>query len=426
MIDFDDFYKLDNIVMNVANECPLRCSYCYAHKMKGLMSNDLAEKILDKCYKNHLEKGSKQKFNVSFYGGEPLLNWDCIKHSLEYCKEKQYDIDFGITTNLVILTDEMIEYFKEYDVGLLVSLDGSKEIHDENRCNSYDKVSQNIKKLLEKGLKKNIRIRMTITPQCCKKLWKNIKSIIDFGINIIESVLVTDMEWSEDDYNNLKNGLREVWDEVLNSYYTRNPYKIKFVEDYIDKDLWIGNKSQQEVCNAGSCYNCSIGVNGEIMPCHQRHLIPDNFDKLLLGNIWEDLVKIREDSFNTFTRKSNFYSCESCCAKSVCKGGCPSENLTENGDANIMNKQQCKIQQILYEVAFDRIKMWMWIDENIKLPPFIKKVVKNNMILLLMKQGFVENLDEIERLIKSLKEKDIFNCVRKTFEEQKELALKNH
>ena len=108
-MNFDDFYKLDNIVMNVTNTCNRHCKYCYAHTKSGMMGNNTAELILDKCYKNHLEKGSDKKFNVSFYGGEPLLNWDCIKHSLEYSKEKEYDISFGITTNLTILTDEMIK-----------------------------------------------------------------------------------------------------------------------------------------------------------------------------------------------------------------------------------------------------------------------------------------------------------------------------
>ena len=424
MIDFNEYYKLDNIVMNVANTCPLRCSYCYAHKMKGLMSNELAEKIIDECYQNHIEKGSYQTFEVSFYGGEPLLNWDCIKHTLEYSKQKKYDIKFGITTNLVILTDEMIEYFKNYNMKLLISMDGDKKLHDRNRCHSYNKVKNNLLKLLDNGLKDNISIRMTVTPECCKELWYHIYSIIELGVNDIETVLVTDIEWSKRDLYHLRKGLESVWDNVLESYYTRKPYNVKFVSDYIESDLLIGNKKQIHVCSAGDCRSCSIGVDGEIMPCHQRHLIPSNYDKVLLGNIRENSVKIREKEFNNFTRKSAFYDCEECIANVICKGGCPSENLTQNGDGNIMNKQQCMIQRILYEVALEKVTLLIYMDSlNMKLPPYLKRVVKNCKVLSLIKEGLIKNLDEIERLLKSLKAKNVFESVKETFKEQKEIAL---
>ena len=424
MIDFHDFYKLDNIVLNVANECPLRCSYCYANKIKGLMNKETVEIILDKSYKNHLEKGSKKKFKVSFYGGEPLLAWDTIKHCLEYCKEKQYDIEYSITTNLVILTDEMINYFKEYNIQLLISIDGGKEIHDKNRCNSYDIVVNNIQRLLDEGFLNNLTSRMTVTPECCKDLLGNIKSIIGIGFNSIETVPVTDMKWSDEDYKNFENGLNDVWEYVVDSYYNDNPINVKFVNDYLEKDLLIGNKKQIEVCNAGDCYNCSFGVNGDIMPCHQRHLIPNHYNDVLLGNIRENSVTIRENNFNKFIRKSNTYDCEKCFANIVCCGGCPSENLTQNSDANIMNETQCRITQIMYQTALFNMALIMGHHSlGYKLPEYLEIVAKNNDILSLIQDGFIKNFNEIEQLTYDLGN-NLLKSVYDTLQEQIEIVKK--
>lgn len=408
-MNFNDFYKLDNIVMNVTNTCNRHCKYCYAHTKSGMMGNNTAELILDKCYKNHLEKGSDKKFNVSFYGGEPLLNWDCIKHSLEYSKEKGYNISFGVTTNLTILTDEMIKYFKEYNVHLLISIDGRKETHDRNRDNSFDIVLENIKRLFENGLKDQMEARPTVMPYKCNELDKDIEYLIDLGFDTISPVIVRDTLWQEEDYDNLMEGLVLTWDLYFALWNDNKPVKIKLCDDYIDKDLVLGNKKQQEVCNAGDCKGCSIGVYGEIMPCHQRHLIDDKFDEFRNGFITSDEVK--DVNFNSYTRKSKAYDCDNCEARVICKGGCPSENWTENGDGNLMNVTQCNIERIMYITA-DRC-IHSLRDYHLDNCDFLQKVHYNRIMIENLSDVLIEmvetkklDIDKIEILIDTLKKNE--------------------
>lgn len=421
-MNFNDFYKLDNIVMNVTNTCNRHCKYCYAHTKSGMMGVNTAELILDKCYKNHLEKGSDKKFNVSFYGGEPLLNWDCIKHSLEYSKEKGYDISFGVTTNLTILTDEMIKYFKEYNVHLLISIDGRKETHDRNRDNSFDLVLENVKRLFENGLENQIEARSTIMPYKCNELSKDIEYLIELGFKTISPVIVRDTLWQEEDYDNLMEGLVLTWELYFGLWNDNKPVKIKLCDDYIDKDLVLGNKKQQEVCRAGDCNSCSIGVYGEIMPCHQRHLIDDKFDEFRNGFITSD--ELKDVNFNNYTRKSKTYDCEQCEARVICKGGCPSENWTENGDGNLMNAIQCNIERIMFIVADREIQRLG--DDHYNNCDFLQKVHYNRMLIEDLSDVLVEivktkkiNLIKIDILVELLKrnEEKIFPSTWATYNE---------
>lgn len=421
-MNFNDFYKLDNIVMNVTNTCNRHCKYCYAHTKSGMMGVNTAELILDKCYKNHLEKGSDKKFNVSFYGGEPLLNWNCIKHSLEYSKEKGYDISFGVTTNLTILTDEMIKYFKEYNVHLLISIDGRKETHDRNRDNSFDLVLENVKRLFENGLENQMEARPTIMPYKCDELSKDIEYLIELGFKTISPVIVRDTLWNEEDYDNLMEGLVLTWELYFGLWNDNKPVKIKLCDDYIDKDLVLGNKKQQEVCRAGDCKSCSIGVYGEIMPCHQRHLIDDKFDEFRNGFITSDEVK--DVNFNNYTRKSKTYDCEQCEARVICKGGCPSENWTENGDSNLMNATQCNIERIMFIVADREIQRLG--DDHYNNCDFLQKVHYNRMLIEDLSDVLVEivktkkmNLIKIDILLELLKrnEEKIFPSTWATYNE---------
>jgi len=388
-MNFNDFYKLDNIVLNVSNACNRHCKYCYAFTKKGLMSNEIAQKAIDKCYKNHLECNSDKKFNISFYGGEPLLNWDCIKFCLDYCKEQNYDISFGITTNLTILSDEMIQYIKDFNIHMLISIDGRKETHDRNRDNSYDLVETNVKKLFENDLGEQLEARMTVMPIKCEELVKDIEHLISLGFKTISPVIVRDTIWEEKDYENLIKGLSDVWDLYFNKWNENNPVKIKLCDDYVDKDLFVGNKKQQKVCSAGDCHTCSIGIVGEIMPCHQRHLIDDRNYLLRIGYIDNDEIGAKQP-FNYNLRKSKTYKCEYCQANVICKGGCPSENWTQNGDPNMMNATQCNIERIMFNVARNKIIELKYYKEK-DLCEFLSKVFLNSKILMHLHDIIEEN-----------------------------------
>lgn len=354
---FNDFFKLKDMTMNITNSCNLNCVYCFEHNKNGQkMSLDLAEKIIDKCYNNYVSHNeTKFPFVISFFGGEPFLAWDVIEHSLKYAKSKNYRIDFGVTTNLTMLTDHMIDIIDEYDLGLLVSVDGIKEIHDRNRCNSYDIVMKNLKRLLDRDLKHLIEVRMTVMPSDLDNLLDGIQTLFNLGIDNIAPVPVTDTNWTENDLESLKINMEKVWSwafDVYNDEENKRNLSLKCIDDYLEMILCpnILLNSQTKVCLAGTYSSCSIGVTGDIMPCHQRHTISEHYDELVIGNINND-TDLKEINFNNQTINSIENNCDKCLARAVCKGGCPSENLTENKNGNIMNKTQCSVLCAMVEIA---------------------------------------------------------------------------
>lgn len=387
---FNDFFKLRELTLNITNKCNLKCNYCFEHNKNGYqMSDDIAIKALDKCYNNYeLHKDEmKAPFMVNFFGGEPFLNFSLMENLMKYARQKNYDIEFGVTTNLTILTDHMIDVIEEYELGMLISIDGIREIHNRNRCGSYDIVKRNIQKLLDKHLGYLLEARITVMPQDAYKLFESVKSIVDLGLVNIAPVPVTDVNWSESELNDLRNSLRKIWEwlfEIYNDDNNKKNISIKVIEDYLEKVLTFEAIPEQfSVCSAGCNSNCSIGTNGEIMPCHQRHTIADKHNELIFGNISSDDIK--EINFNNFTRNS-LLNCEKCIAKNVCRGGCPSENLTVNGNANLMNENQCKIFQVMVEIAIEyqdkllkcsniRSRRLNAISENLKLLEFFKHEV---------------------------------------------------
>lgn len=354
---FNEYFKLRDVTLNITNNCNLRCPYCFENNKNDLkMSIENVEKILDKCYDNYLlTNDGKFPFVVNFFGGEPFLNFEVIEHAMKYASEKKYNMSFGVTTNLTILNEHMIDVIEEYELGILVSIDGIKEIHDRNRCNSYDKVKENVEKLINRHLGYLIEARMTILPEDVNELLNSIKSIVDMGIVNIAPVPVTDVFWSAEQLMNLYKNLNIVWDwlfDIYNDNENKKNITIKFIEDYIENVLMIPlNDYQTKVCSAGTFTSCSIGVNGDILPCHQRHAVSYKYRDLVMGNIFND-DDIKEIEFNNGTI-SGAYDCDDCIAKSVCKGGCPSENLTVNGNGNKMNEIQCMINIVMVTVAYE-------------------------------------------------------------------------
>ncbi len=151
--------KLRMITLQVTQQCNLRCSYCIysgnyynrSHSNRR-MSEELAKKAI-----NFLIEHSKdvKTINIAFYGGEPLLELELIKKCISYAEEKAEgkNLTFSITTNGTLVSDEIIEYFQKYDINLLISLDGPKDVHDRNRIfasngrGSFEKIFENLERI---------------------------------------------------------------------------------------------------------------------------------------------------------------------------------------------------------------------------------------------------------------------------------------
>lgn len=190
---FQDGKNLNILLLNVANDCNLRCSYCYnKHGTYGesadLMSEEIAIKAIDLVFQ-HFDK----VHNIQFFGGEPLLNTKIIRLVCEYVTEKVKNMSgmmprFGLNTNGTILNDSIIELIKKYKIVVSVSLDGNKEIHDLSRVDlagkgTYHRVINNIAKIQETTGMLNC-IEVTYNINHVKKGVKVFDIIDDFRNNL--------------------------------------------------------------------------------------------------------------------------------------------------------------------------------------------------------------------------------------------------
>lgn len=217
--------KMERILLQVTQNCNLRCEYCVYSESKNpntrshsnnIMTFQTAKKAIDFYAKHSIDNDVK---TIGFYGGEPLLNFKLIKEVIEYANEKfkGKEIVYSITTNGTLLNDDIIDFFEENNVMLTVSLDGPKAIHDKNRRflnggGSYDIVMNNLNKVKEKSKKEMpFNINMVIDPENdYDEIIKIFKHPVLEGINVNISIVEENEKtkrYSEDYYSKFQNDM---------------------------------------------------------------------------------------------------------------------------------------------------------------------------------------------------------------------------
>lgn len=418
MKNFKEVYDCDSITINVTNNCNLHCKYCFEHeKNKNFMSSQTAIDIIDTAY-NPISK-TKGEFTINIFGGEPLLNWKTIKDLIDHCNEKHYKVKYGITTNLTILTDEMVKYIDDNEIMMLVSIDGIKEVHDKNRCNSYDIVIENLKELIKNKLSLFIEARMTILPEDAKNAIYGVKELINLGIDNICPMPVTDVEWSKDELDDLYNyytSLMHYYISILNDDLLTRNISIKNTDEILTNVL-EPLVTDPIMCPIYGIHWCAFDTNGDVYPCHQGPTSEEPFKSdMKLGNIYTgiDEVKLRKaHKYARYIKKE----CKDCIARPVCKCGCPSENIRMNGSEDIPTDGYCSTQRILVKVVKQYQKELMTasnirnrtinlVKENIKIKDYLDKLISttnfNNKLELFSR------ITHLQEMINNLGEQNIY------------------
>jgi uncharacterized protein len=326
--------KLDFLQLMITNKCNMNCKYCFANngnynKLEQHMDSSDGVKIIDSLFNEY-----KEIKEISFFGGEPLINYKIIE---EICLhiEKNYPIPkYSIVTNLTYLNDEIIKILKKHNIRITVSLDGPKEINDINRIfkngkSTFNIVYNNLKKI-SKETKLLKAIEVTYTGKGDKKeIVKYLKK--EFNISFIvlnNSIEVTNKKRNKFFYN--RNLSKEI----------KNKLEIFIEFGVMDRSLFlifqkIGLKEfKNYYCEVGE-NRISIMPNGDIYPCQ---LLVKDFDDL--GNVILDGIKnnLKIKEFIKRIKKStkNFEECDTCKAKILCQE-CIAENYLETKSFNIKN-----------------------------------------------------------------------------------------
>lgn len=352
MENFTTVYsKPQAVTMLLTNDCNLACSYCFeSNKGKDYMPKEMALDILKATY--NVVDPMAGIFTLNMFGGEPLMNWDTFKAVCDYVLENNLKIRITATTNLTLLTDEMIDYIDELSIPVLVSVDGIKEVHDKHRCNSFDKVIENMKKLIDRDLGYLIEARMTVAPDTAKYMYESVKMLVDLGINNIANVPASDLEWDAQSIQDYKDNYEKILDmyiNILNDETNKRNISLYKVDQALNLAL-EPIKEDTSMCNIGNPRWVIVDWKGDIWPCPD-YPTTDNADLIAgkIGNFYTGVDETKVDP-KPMVATYELERCKGCEAISICKSGCPYENYTKNGKFNEPTIGYCTLQKAFVEI----------------------------------------------------------------------------
>ena len=347
------------LCLHIAHDCNLACRYCFAeegeyHGRRALMSLEVGKKALDFLIAN---SGSRRNLEVDFFGGEPLMNWQVVKDLVAYGREQEKihnkNFRFTLTTNGVLLDEEVMEFCNKEMGNVVLSIDGRKEVHDFMRpfrkgAGSYDLIVPKFQKFAESRNQDNYYVRGTFTHYNLD-FAADVLHLADLGFKQIsvEPVVAPPTE----DYAIREEDLPiifEQYDILAKEMIKRHKEGRGFNFFHFMIDLTGGPCVYKRLsgCGSGTEY-LAVTPWGDFYPCHQ---FVGN-EEFLLGNVDEGIV--RTDLTCDF-KKCNVYSkkeCSSCFARFYCSGGCAANSYNFTGKINDVYEIGCKMQQKRIECA---------------------------------------------------------------------------
>ncbi len=358
-----DFKKRETVVkalcLHIAHDCNLACKYCFAeegeyHGRRALMSFEVGKKALDFLVKN---SGNRVNLEVDFFGGEPLMNWQVVKELVAYGRslEEPYHkkFRFTLTTNGILLNDDILEFANREMSNIVLSIDGRKEINDLMRPHrggqgSYDTIVPKFLKVAESRNQMNYYVRGTFTRNNLD-FSKDVMHLADLGfrqISVEPVVAAPGEEYAlrEEDVPAILKEYDQLAAELLKR--TREGRGVNFFHFMIDLEGGPCVAKRLSGCGSGTEY-LAVTPWGDFYPCHQFV----GREEFLMGNVEEGITRTDiRDEFKT----CNVYAkekCRSCFAKFYCSGGCAANSYQFHGHINDAYELGCELQRKRIECA---------------------------------------------------------------------------
>ena len=347
------------LCLHIAHTCNLNCSYCFAsqgkyHGDRAVMSFEVGKQALDFLVAN---SGHRKNLEVDFFGGEPLMNFQVVKDLVAYArsieKEHNKNFRFTLTTNGVLIDDDVIEFANREMSNVVLSLDGRKEVHDRYRVDyaghgSWEKIVPKFQKLVEARNGKNYYMRGTFT-HANPDFVADIQQMLDLGFTELsmEPVVCAPDDPSaltKEDLEIVKNEYEKLAALMLQRDEEGRPFT--FYHYMIDLKGGPCIYKRISGCGSGTEY-MAVTPWGDLYPCHQ--FVGD--EKFLLGNIWDGVsnTAIRDDflSCNVYARPE----CADCWAKLYCSGGCAANAYHATGSIKGIYESGCELFRKRMECA---------------------------------------------------------------------------
>jgi len=347
------------LCLHIAHTCNLNCSYCFAsqgkyHGERALMSYEVGKRALDFLIEN---SGTRRNLEVDFFGGEPLMNFDVVKQLVAYArsieKEKNKNFRFTLTTNGVLVDDDVIEFSNREMSNVVLSLDGRKEVHDKYRVDyagngSWEKIVPKFQKFVNARGGKNYYMRGTFT-HANPDFLEDIKTMLDLGFSELSMEPVVA---ASDDPAALTEADKPVvmkqYEDLAKLMLERDKEGKPFTFYHYMIDLKGGPCIYKRIsgCGSGTEY-MAVTPWGDLYPCHQ--FVGD--EKFKLGDIWSGVnnKKIQDEfaSCNVYAREE----CRDCWARLYCSGGCAANAYHATGSVKGVYKYGCDLFKKRMECA---------------------------------------------------------------------------
>ena len=371
----DDYAQFANMMvsspikalcLNIAHDCNLRCEYCFAGKGdycqgRMLMTEEVGKAAID--YLLHYSQG-RHNLEVDFFGGEPTINFDVVKKVVEYARSKEKEFDkkfrFTITTNGLILNDDMMDFINREMYNVVCSVDGRKEINDRVRARvdgsgCYDAIIPHFQELIRRreasGNDENWQyyVRCTFT-KYNKDFGNDVMHMFDLGFDQIsfEPVVADAKQPYALTYEDLPDVFAEY--ERLSKLIIENKKSagkhFNFYHFMIDLDQGPCAIKRLRGCGCGNEY-VAITPDGDVYPCHQFV----GHEEWKMGNVFD--LSINKEMKDNFARATVYHKpkCQECWAKFYCSGGCNANNWQYMGNILDSFDLACEMEKKRLECA---------------------------------------------------------------------------
>ena len=347
------------LCLHVAHTCNLNCSYCFAsqgkyHGDRAVMSYEVGKQALDFLMEN---SGTRRNLEVDFFGGEPLMNFQVVKDLVAYArsveKEKGKNFRFTLTTNGVLVDDDVIQWANRECSNVVLSLDGRKEIHDRFRVDyagngSWEKIVPKFQKFVEARGGKEYYMRGTFT-HANPDFLKDIQAMLDLGFNELsmEPVVCAEGDPSaltQEDMAIVMDQYEKLAELMLERDKAGKPFT--FYHYMIDLSGGPCIYKRISGCGSGTEY-MAVTPWGDLYPCHQ--FVGE--ERFKLGDIWNGVsnAEVQKEfaSCNVYAHPE----CRDCWARLYCSGGCAANAYHATGSVTGVYKQGCELFRKRMECA---------------------------------------------------------------------------
>ena len=347
------------LCLHVAHTCNLNCAYCFAsqgkyHGDRAVMSYEVGKQALDFLVAH---SGTRHNLEVDFFGGEPLMNFDVVKQLVAYArsieKEKNKNFRFTLTTNGMLIDDDVIDFANREMSNVVLSLDGRKEIHDRCRVDyagngSWERIVPKFQKLVKAREGKNYYMRGTFT-HANPDFLEDIKTMLDLGFTELsmEPVVCAENDPAALTQEDLPVVLKQ-YEDLARLMLQRKREGRPFTFYHYMLDLSGGPCIYKRIsgCGSGTEY-MAVTPWGDLYPCHQ--FVGE--EAFRLGDVWQGVTNnaVQQEfaSCNVYAREE----CRDCWAKLYCSGGCAANAYHATGSVRGVYKYGCELFRKRMECA---------------------------------------------------------------------------